>query len=644
MSAHALLAAIGLIAAAPQPAQSPQRMFDAASALEAADDWAGALLAWQRLENASARNKRTRAVARLRKGIAAYQVGQPDQAVIALRAALAELPTGDATLRPDRQLAHQFLGRVAESSLDYVAAAREYAVVETLSDTPAEKLAVLASLAAVRTFTDPAAAAATLDRANALMATTTATKDTQALFARRRALLHLNRGDFTGATRHGKRAVMLLGGLTERVSLEDISARGDVALAMLLGGDPDKAREYLAYTGAGRTPKGFDPGVGMKPPACGGEAGLKPADVAVIEFSVGANGQVALATPIYAAGGPDVALAFARSAREWSWTPEALAKLPAFYRNRVRIEMRCTTQFERPSVNGFLEAELAAWLAAKASPLADKEGSPAALAIRQRAALASVPTDQVDAVPILYRLATNAVVSREESLGFARRALAIADRNAPPPSARLSLDLLVRRLEGAETWQGVRFRTRLRELASNPVYSADPRARAATRLLLADADSGDRARETLEVVANDTALAANDPLKVGALIRIASLEQADGDAEGARAAFARPGLAADQCALVDKAPRMVAANNSFTAFPQEALRWGFEGWVQTEHDIAADGRVSRARAILSYPPFVFSPAAEKMFKTARYEKTFRPDGGLGCGANLGRVRFILPGG
>ena len=47
------------------------------------------------------------------------------------------------------------------------------------------------------------------------------------------------------------------------------------------------------------------------------------------------------------------------------------------------------------------------------------------------------------------------------------------------------------------------------------------------------------------------------------------------------------------------------------------------------------------RAILSYPAFVFIKAGVATMRGARYAKTFRPDGGLGCGALTQRVRFTM---
>ena len=75
----------------------------------------------------------------------------------------------------------------------------------------------------------------------------------------------------------------------------------------------------------------------------------------------------------------------------------------------------------------------------------------------------------------------------------------------------------------------------------------------------------------------------------------------------------------------------------------EALRWGFEGWAISQYDVDAEGRTQNTRTVVAYPPFVFGPAANGIIKGARYAKTFRPDGGLGCGSLTQRVVFRIPG-
>lgn len=642
-----LLAATALIAPGGLGAQQPataQVEFDAATALGDKGDHAGALAIWERLEARPKISKRTRAVARARKGRALFALGRTDEAIAAARAGLADLPTTDPTLLDERYETHLALGRMSEAAIDYASAADEYAKAEALGTTPVAKLSALHGLAATQTFIDPVAAGLALDRADRLMTGLTADPVVAASFVRRRGLVHLNRGDFAGARLHSARAVKLLGGLTLRLDSNDVSARNDAALAYLLGGDPDKARNYLAYTGAGRMPKGaFDPGTQMTVPDCGGEEGLKPADMAVVEFTVGDDGQVVLATPIYAAGGPPVALAFAREARGWSWSPEQVAAMPKFLRYRARVEMRCSTGFERPSVAGLLAADLDGWLATRGAPTAPAGGSDAGRVAGQRAALAAAEQAGANGpglIAALARLSDNSAVPREERHAAAARALALAVAQGAPVNARLSLQLRERTSSVAEPWRNGGPRRLLNPLLSDPAYAADPRARAALRVLVADAEKKEAARTLLAQVRDDEALAANDPFRVGALVRLASLEHAAGDPAAARAAFASSGLAANQCAIVDKPPKLVRAGGSY---PQEAVGWGFEGWTQTQFDIDADGRVRGERAILSYPPFVFSKAGAQTMAGARYEKSFRPDGGLGCGAQTGRVRFQMPG-
>lgn len=291
--ASSLVSAVLVVSASAVAQQPPtiQAEFDAATALDAKDDRAGALAAWERLEARPKLSRRTRAVVRARKARALFALGRTDEAIVSARAGLADMPTVDPTLVEDRFQTHLALGRMSEGALDYASAADDYVKAEGLAANPIDKISALHGLAATQTFIDPVAAGRALDRADGVMAGTKVDPLVAASFARRRGLVYLNQGDFARAREHAARAVKLLGGLTLRLDSNDVSARNDAALAYLLGGDPDRAREYLAYTGAGRMPKGsFDPGTQMTVPDCGAEAGLKPADMAVIEFTVGDDG------------------------------------------------------------------------------------------------------------------------------------------------------------------------------------------------------------------------------------------------------------------------------------------------------------------------------------------------------------------
>jgi outer membrane biosynthesis protein TonB len=178
-------------------------------------------------------------------------------------------------------------------------------------------------------------------------------------------------------------------------------------------------------------------------------------------------------------------------------------------------------------------------------------------------------------------------------------------------------------------------------LLSVPAYANDSKARSAILLLIAErTESRSRRAVLLQQVADDKGLAANDPLRVGALIRLASLQQQAGETATARATFERSGLAASQCAILDAPPHFLSAGG---VFPNEAMAWGFEGWTKTQFDVDADGRVLNQRAVLSYPPFVFTKAGVQTVAGARWSKTFRPDGGVGCGGLSQQVRFKMPG-
>jgi outer membrane biosynthesis protein TonB len=122
------------------------------------------------------------------------------------------------------------------------------------------------------------------------------------------------------------------------------------------------------------------------------------------------------------------------------------------------------------------------------------------------------------------------------------------------------------------------------------------------------------------------------------LIRKASILTQRGDLAAAKAVYAQTGTTADQCSLIDSSPRLVGVGGTF---PDEAKMWGFEGWVSVQFDVGADGRTINQRAVISYPPFIFTKAGDDTLKTARYEKAFRPDGGIGCGGVTQRVRFTM---
>jgi len=459
--------------------------------------------------------------------------------------------------------------------------------------------------------------------------------------------LLLNRADFAGARTAAGEGVKLLGGLTSRIDLNDVAARSNYAIAAMMLGKHDDASEYMAYTGAGRLPTGvFDPAVQMTPPDCGGDSDLRPDDMAVVEFSIGEDGAIIFASPVYASRGGKVALQFTRAVRGWSWTPEQVKALPRFFRYRARVELRCSTEFPKPSLLAYLDRSLTKWLDQQGIETPSKrDGADAALLAVERKELTDLEktkgADSLALVPMLHILWRNTVVNLEESARLAQRESAILVANKAPAIARLAADLRVWQGKNSDSWGGRRYFRILEAAAASGPYADDPEARAVLRLIMSDIARGfdkERSMALLDQVATDAALPAEDGFKTGALIRKASILAQRGDLAAAKAVYAQTGITADQCSLIDSSPRRLLAGGTF---PGEAQRWGFEGWVSVQFDVGADGRTTNQRAVISYPPFIFTEAGDDALKATRFEKAFRPDGGVGCGGVTERVKFVM---
>jgi hypothetical protein len=189
-------------------------------------------------------------------------------------------------------------------------------------------------------------------------------------------------------------------------------------------------------------------------------------------------------------------------------------------------------------------------------------------------------------------------------------------------------------------------RESLRALLAAPGTSADPLSAATIRLLIAQpilktpppAD----AESLLAAVIDEPRLPATHPLKVAAMLAQANVLAAAGDLVGARSAFNKTGLTAEQCAAVGLEPAMKRLGASSSDYPMAAVRLGFEGWVRTEYDIAPDGRTVAPRAVIAYPPFVFGDAATGIVRDIRYTSTFRPEGALACSGEQQSIVFRLP--
>jgi len=146
----------------------------------------------------------------------------------------------------------------------------------------------------------------------------------------------------------------------------------------------------------------------------------------------------------------------------------------------------------------------------------------------------------------------------------------------------------------------------------------------------------------LDGIIADSRLAQDDPLRVAALMRRASVRAAAKDFAGARADYQATGLTEQQCSIVDAQSMLRGVNVSSNDYPTDMVRLGIEGWTRVQHDVSADGKVLNARVIAAYPPIVFSPNGVALMSRAKYEQTYRPDGALGCGGSVGTIHFVNP--
>lgn len=623
-------AALILLATARVAAQQStlQQQFDAASEALRAERWQDALDQFEAIE-ARVNNPRTIAIVGVRKAEALLRLGRFEEARATLQQNLAQLPASDVTLDEDRFVGLLTLGEIEEASLDYTGALRHYRAAKAVPVDTSLRLSVYRGLIQTQMFENAPAALAEADEALALARSVASTNQNIGVVRTLRGRVLLNMGRHSEARGELRTAMERLGGLTSRVNLADIVARSDLAIAAMLSGRSEDARRYLAYTGAGHHETSFSPSSGtMHAPPCGGE--LRPDDIAVLEFSVRDDGTVGHVTPVYASRQGGTALAFARAARAWGWSPDAFDDVPLLFRLALRVEVRCSL---RPAgVDSFRadDAEDARrWYAAhniptgeerRLAPLLQPAGLRAELERRQAAAGGDSPT----LLEPLVRLARHPGVGAEETAQYLRRALPVAARADAPGSVIAALAIHLANAE--RNLRGRRGEVDWAALLAHPTVRADARATAAIRLhRAATLYSGGEDREAAALIAEirqTAALPPEDPV----LLDLAALEvavaSAREDGAAARAAYEAMGAAAEPCRV---SPRLRRPSTSGRDFPDEAMRWGFEGWAEVEWTPDRQGNATRARTVLAYPPFVFDESAERVGNRLGLEPTYLPD-------------------
>jgi tetratricopeptide (TPR) repeat protein len=636
-------ALLGSAAGAAQPAQqTAQQQFDAASSALAGENWAEALRLFQVLE-ARTRDRRTLAVVRVREAGALVGLGRVEQAAELLRRSLPQLPEADASLDEDRFTGLLTLGGIAERALDYDEALRQYRLAAAVHLPELDKLPARRGIVQTLLFSDPEAA---LREADAALSVVTQNAGNDHLVGaiqtlKGRALLNLGRyGEARTALDHSMR---LLGGLTTRVDLADLVARSDLALAALLAGAPDDAKRYLAYTGAGHLEGVLQLAALADPPSCGGE--LLPSDVAVIQAVVADDGRVVSAMPIYASRRGSSALAFARAVADWRLRLDSVARIPALFRSVARFEVRCT---QSPRADIYAEGTNAirrrmaerdpAWAAAltRLHHLSMPQ-------LREQLAAAASHADPRVQLPLLVSLALDEAAPLPERREAARRALSLAGRlpDSGPLVASLALDSGYLGFAEPDAARPFGRAPDYEALLALPEVAASPRAALEIRLARARHEYRDnhdeRALAEALAVRDAAGAGADDPIRRQAVELIVAVRAAQGDAGAAEAAAAL-GSHPLACGSLTRRRRISVG---YSDYPNEALRWGFEGWATGEVTIDARGDPQTVRIVAAYPAFVFSDAVERIVRSSRFDPILAPQGGA-CPGPSQTIRFILP--
>ncbi len=639
------------VAAVPTPPGSLQAAFNEATAAYAAQDWAKAIILFNALEaRLGAKTSPTvRATIALRRGVALSRSGDDAAASTALRNAIANIPVDDSIMGPERREAQFELVRLLIRRSELASAAARIADLRADAKTPEDRFTV-ATLGLRATMFDPGSVPVAYASEMAAAATALPGIDKRRLaeIDTLRARLLLNRGQNAEGYALLKKALMRQGGLDTRVSLAEVATRSDLAIAALLNRDPDAAREYLAFTGQGRIQQSpFGSASAMYSPPCGGDAGLAPDDMAIVEFGIDTRGAVTYTQTIYMAR-PSAAgaKAFADAVRGWSWQPETIAKIPVFYKLLTRVELRCSSAITRPSTSAPLSDALNDFARSAATGFSGF-GLDAAALPAMRAELArrlALPASE-GVTPMMVGMAINAASGPDEAeqlLSDARARLPAA----APLRLRAAIDFSLTDIRTNIKRKPVTdYRSALRVLLGDAAYQADPVIAGILRLEIARAGyqkpPPPDAMTLVQSVADDPRLEANDPLKTAALLQLANLQAAARDVVAAGVTFSKTGLSPDQCALLDTPPAIDRTNVNDSDFPDAAQRWGFEGWVRLEQDILADGKATSTRVIIAYPPFVFRDAAVTMGSGIRYRATFRPGSNKGCTGMNQSIKFRL---
>lgn len=634
---------------APKPATGTptlQQLFDQATKAAADGQCEAAVQAFEQIEkNAKVMADATvRAAVDVRKGYCLAQLERSEEGQAAIRRGLPVLAAKGRGFADEVQQAHLALGKFAMLDFDYATAIAEYRLALE-GTTGSDRIRPLMALSQVAMFDQDGEGVRYAAEAYRIASADPGfDKRAKAVAQTQYARALLNAGRAPEAYAELKDSLRKQGGLTLKVGVADVTTRSDLAIAAWLNNDKDKAFEYLAYTGAGHFEKSpFERARDMSLPPCGEATGLKPGDIAIVQFSLAEDGHVEGVLPIYAPAGRNAAIAFAREVAGWSWTPEDVRNIPPLFRYTTRVELRCTTGAERPALTLPLATATADWLQGKGVVDAGWQAMPDAKAAPlQRAALAAARSkkDSAAMFAAAVGLGGNSVAAEGERKALIAEAVQLGDTLAAPAPVRAYAAIMKARTERTTRGAGT-----LRALLARPDFQTDPLVSATLRLLIAmpgyRAGGPSDADGLLSAVVETPGLPERHPLKVAAWLQRANLAASKNDLDAARHAFEQTGLTSRQCALLGLKPAVRSTGDLSNAFPQSAQRLGFEGWVRTEFDVTTDGKTIAPRVVSAYPAFVFDSAAEATAKGFRYTSSYRPEDGVACTAQGAPISFHL---
>jgi TonB family protein len=652
---------------------SVQQDFDAAQAALTARDIPAARQRFEALLKRlpQAPGNRSAALVKARLGSALVLDGEPEAAEQLLSEAIAVLakPTqADTEERTmalvDRAKAREAIGLFRGAAED-LRAAREAGLFP-----PGAVLDVTtkAALARVLIWSEPREAARLLDELAALPpATWGESRDALALVHALRGRVELNGPDPAAALPHLRRAAQLSGGTSStRINLTDARVRGDLAIAYYLTGQREEQQRLVAYSGGGTAPaKGLGRAASQPLPACGEATELAPDDVAVVEFGIGDNGRVGAVTPVLvkragapAAGSPPPETLFVQAVRDWFWNVGDVAALDPFWRQAIRVELRCDSARPESNLVGSSMAAAAAQALDRLGvrprpPLPDNDA--AALPLIRAELAAREAADGASSVQLLAPLMalsrSNSAAPAEERVAATRREITLLEAAGTEPGALAVARVWLAQAEGWDLRKAQRerlVRDRLRPLlASEEARAPDARSTNYVRLTLAEAHDALRepaeASALLERIAatQEGALGRADPIRTAALLRLSNIAAAGRDMARAATALEATGLTPEQCALVDVRPEPRNMRVTSDDFPEMARRWGSSGFARVSYDITADGRPVNVRAVVASPPFTFAEATAKAAESFRFQPVFRPGNTLGCVGNSQNFRFAF---